>query len=112
MDVDEVFGPLRERWRRLKEEARVRGEMVTKSEGSESGNVSWDEVGVVDDEWLKYGEEAKQLRIEVAKRVRDELLKMREERGWADEDPRAALAKAWRLEPGAWGARFLGVDEE
>ena len=71
-NVDEIFGRQRAEWRRLVE---------------------------------KYDDpadspEARQLRIEVAKTVRDEVSKLREQMGLpADEDDTAALAETWSKEP-------------
>lgn len=73
-DVDKVFGRQREEWRRLTE----------KNDG----------------ESLRDGHEAQQLRIEVAKAVRDEISKLRETMGLApEEDETAALAETWEKEP-------------
>ncbi|EKG10868.1 Tafazzin [Macrophomina phaseolina MS6] len=82
VDVDKVFGDLREKWKRLKE----------KEEGSERL-----EVGVLSD-GLKYGKDAVELRKECAMRVREEVLKVRRGRGWPDEDPKAGLVETWALE--------------
>lgn len=73
-DVDAVFGTERAAWKRLVE----RG----------------------DPESLVDGEEATQLRIRVAKSVRDEVSKLRERAGLPPEhDETAALADTWSKEP-------------
>lgn len=73
-DVEELFGQQREAWRRLAEKS--------------------------DPETLKTSHEAQQLRIEVAKGVRDEVSKLREAMGLApEEDETAALAETWEKEP-------------
>lgn len=73
-DVDKVFGDYRERWRRL----------VQKQQPDD----------------LMYGQEAVALRTEVAKAVRDEISKLREQMGFPqEEDETAALADTWTKEP-------------
>jgi monolysocardiolipin acyltransferase len=49
---------------------------------------------------LRYGPEAKKLRMEVAFTVREEILKLRRARGWPDEDPKARLIDTFREEGG------------
>jgi monolysocardiolipin acyltransferase len=46
-------------------------------------------------EGLKYGKEAVALRMEVANRVRDEVLKVRKSLGYPDEDPKQGLVETW-----------------
>ncbi|KAF4314637.1 Lysophosphatidylcholine acyltransferase [Botryosphaeria dothidea] len=82
VDVEKIFGDLREKWTKLKE----------KEEGSEKL-----EVGMLN-EGLKYGKEAVNLRKECTMRVREEVLKVRRNRGWPDEDPKAGLVETWALE--------------
>ncbi|KAM3434594.1 hypothetical protein MY1884_008594 [Beauveria asiatica] len=73
-DTDVLFGVYRQRWRRLREQ---------KTE-----------------EELRHGPEAVQLRTELAKAVRDEILKMRATLGLPqEEDETAALAETWDKEP-------------
>lgn len=73
-DVDKVFGHHRAAWRRL--------------------------VGKGDAELLRDGQEAVQLRIDVARAVRDEIGKLRESMGLKpEEDETAALAETWAKEP-------------
>ncbi|KAH8169535.1 acyltransferase domain-containing protein [Sarocladium implicatum] len=75
-DVDELFGEQRKEWRRLVKEA----------DG--------------DEERLRTGPEAQQLRIEVAKMVRDEIGRLRVKSGLPeDKDESAALAETWAKEP-------------
>lgn len=74
-NVDRMFGREREQWRRLVEKAG-------------------------DPELLKDAPEAVQLRINVAKTVRDEIGKLREQMGLPpEEDDTAALADTWAKEP-------------
>ena len=84
VDMDACFGDLRDRWRALKEKV---------------GAVS-EEVGILRDEELKYGAEAVELRKECTMRVREQVLRLRRQSGWVDEDPKASLAETWREEGG------------
>lgn len=91
VDVDGVFGDLRERWRKVYERERRK----------ESGEVKGQEVGLavgVLTEELKYGEEAVRLRMECTMRVREKVLEVRRSRGYPDEDPKARLVDTWRKE--------------
>jgi monolysocardiolipin acyltransferase len=53
-------------------------------------------------EFLKYGKEAEELRKECAKRIRNEVLKIRRQRGLPDEDPKEGLVETW-IEEGGLG---------
>lgn len=73
-DIDALFGKQREEWRRL--------------------------VAKGDPELLRSGPEAVQLRVAVAKKVRDEIEKLRESMGFpAEVDEAPALAETWAKEP-------------
>lgn len=73
-DTEVLFGAYRRRWRQLREKQ--------------------------NEEELKYGPEAVQLRTEVAKAVRDEISKMRASLGLPkEEDESVALAETWDKEP-------------
>lgn len=50
-------------------------------------------------EELKYSKEAEAIRVEVTRRVRDEVLKVRRSLGYPDEDPKMALAETWASDP-------------
>lgn len=50
-------------------------------------------------EELKYGAEAQALRIEVARRVRDEIEKLRVGLGYPKDDPKLGLAETWAKDP-------------
>ncbi|KAE8454265.1 hypothetical protein EG329_005190 [Mollisiaceae sp. DMI_Dod_QoI] len=102
VDGEKVFGELRERWRRLvklqKEALMKRGERT-----------EW-EMGELT-EGLKYRNEAVELRKEVTKRIRNEVLKLRRSLGYPDEDPKAGLVETWieegpkrtgKMEDGSW----------
>lgn len=66
-------------------------------------------LGELSDE-LKYGQEAQALRIEVARRVRDEVEKLRMSLGYPEDDPKLGLAETWAREPAA-RAYKSNVDE-
>lgn len=57
-------------------------------------------IGELPDE-LKYSKEAEKIRIEVTKRVRDEVVKLRKSLGYPDEDPawKFGLAETWAKDP-------------
>jgi monolysocardiolipin acyltransferase len=82
---EETWAPFRDRWKRLKEKL---------ASANKSEELS---IGVLNDE-LKYSQEAVNLRIEVALAVREQLLRLRKERGWSDEDPKEGIVDTWRKE--------------
>lgn len=85
VDTDHVFGDLRAQWQELVKRQKT---------GVQTPQV----LGELSDE-LKYGEEATKLRIEVARRVREEVLKVRRSLGYPDEEPPGfELAETWRRE--------------
>ncbi|KAK5746673.1 Lyso-phosphatidylcholine acyltransferase [Elasticomyces elasticus] len=96
VDREKTWSAFRERWRELKDRARRKGNPVSLGEDGGGHEV----LGVVDDDELRYGEEARQLRIEVTMAVRNEVLKVRRAAGWGDEDPKRGLAETYRLESG------------
>lgn len=74
-DVDQLFGRQRATWKKLVE-------------------------STADPERLKDDPKAVQLRIEIAKSIRDEILKLRSSIGLpAEDDDTAALAETWSKEP-------------
>lgn len=96
VDRESVLEPLRERWRVLKRksrECRLRSLM----DGDE---LLPERLGEVDDDELKYGTEATQLRIDVTLAIRNEVLGVRKSRGLPDEDPKRGLAETYRKEGG------------
>jgi monolysocardiolipin acyltransferase len=101
VDRNAVLEPLRERWRALKEMSKRR-RMALLQEGAELPS---ERLGELDDEELKYGPEAEQLRIDVTLAVRNEVLKVRRSRGLPDEDPKRGLAETYRKEGGKYGPR-------
>lgn len=110
---EEVWRGFRERWRRLKERAAAsraedwekhsRGSAVAATTAAGAVDAAWrakDELGVLTDWDLKFGEEAEKLRVEVTLAVRNEVLKVRRATGLADEDPKRSLAETFRAEGG------------
>ncbi|KAI9723335.1 MAG: hypothetical protein M1812_001218 [Candelaria pacifica] len=89
VDTEKTFGDLRRQWKAL----RSKDENAS-AEGKEL------EVGILPD-WLKYGKEAVELRKECTRRIREEVLKVRRQRGLPDEDPKAGLVETWRREGNA-----------
>jgi monolysocardiolipin acyltransferase len=96
VDRETVLEPLRERWRVLKENPRRR-RIELLADGEE---LLVERLGEVKDAELKYGAEAKQLRIDVTLAIRNEVLKVRRSRGLQDEDPKRGLAETFRREGG------------
>jgi monolysocardiolipin acyltransferase len=95
VDSEELFGELRSRWKDL-----VRRE---KEQGGE--------MGVLMSEVLRTGKEAVEIRAEVTRRVRNEVLKVRRSLGYDDEDPKQGLVETWieegnkksgKMEDGSW----------
>lgn len=87
VDMEEKFGDLRDKWKKLvaKELKNVPGGEL--------------EVGHLTDA-LKYGQEAVELRKECSMRVREEVLRVRRMRGWPEEDPKFGLVETYRAEGG------------
>ena len=83
LDVDEVFGDLRARWKQL--QAR---------EEQKSGELAVGELT----ETLKYCDEAVLIRKECTRRMRQAVLDVRRQRGYSDEDPKNSLAETWARE--------------
>jgi monolysocardiolipin acyltransferase len=83
LDVEEVFGDLRRRWRELADR--------------HAEDVRSDDLGLVP-ESLQTHPETVQLRMECTKRVRDAVLEVRRSRGLSDEDPKNGVAETWLRE--------------
>ncbi|KAI5289618.1 hypothetical protein KEM54_003567 [Ascosphaera aggregata] len=90
VDPDKSFGDLRERWQMLVEKSERNRRKIGKNPSP---------LGVLDDEELMTGKEAKELRIECTKRIRDMVLEVRRSRGHPEEDPKEALAETWAERP-------------
>ena len=94
VDTEAVFEPFREKWRALKERARRRKSALL----PRGADFAEEQLGELQDDELKYGAEAVQLRIDVTMAVRDQVLKVRRSRGLPDEDPKRGFAETWRKE--------------
>lgn len=97
LDYERVFGDLRKRWEGLvqrERRAREKEEMV-KGKGKGGELV---QMGELPTEELKYGREAQEIRIECARRMREEILKVRRSLGYPEPDPSFGLAETWRLD--------------
>lgn len=92
VDAEHAFGDLRARWREL-----VRRDAAARQKQDQAARGPL-EMGELTDE-LKYGEEAQKLRVEVARRVRDQIEKLRMGLGYPEDDPKLALAETWAKEP-------------
>lgn len=84
LDTERTFGDLRKRWEELVRRETKDGKILA--------------MGELNDE-LKYGREAVKLRIEVARRIREEIEKLRINAGYPEDDPKLALAETWAKEP-------------
>ncbi|KAM0819242.1 putative Tafazzin family protein [Seiridium cardinale] len=84
VDTERTFGDLRRRWQELVQKETKKGRLLA--------------MGELSDE-LKFGREAVELRIEVAKRVRAEIDRLRVSQGYPEDDPKLALAETWAKEP-------------
>ncbi|KAK5652537.1 hypothetical protein OQA88_10443 [Cercophora sp. LCS_1] len=94
VDYERTFGDLRTRWRGLVER---RG-------------VGKGELGEVEDERLRFGREAQEIRIECARRIREEIMKVRRGMGFPEGDERFGLAETWREDGEKKGRYRSGVD--
>ncbi|TPX12132.1 uncharacterized protein E0L32_007247 [Thyridium curvatum] len=113
VDFEQTFGDLRRQWAALAERSARRrrwelrlledggrrgkgGAAEEEEEGRREGTVTM--MGELSDD-LKYGAEAEAIRVEVAHRVRNEILKLRRSLGYPDEDPALGLAETWAKDP-------------
>ncbi|KAL1843699.1 hypothetical protein VTJ49DRAFT_399 [Mycothermus thermophilus] len=110
VDFEEVFGDLKRRWdglvareRKLwmKEKKSRTGKGKEVMAGTESRNGDgmsgqW-ALGELPSEELRYGQEAQEIRIELTRRLREEVLKVRRALGhYPEPDPSFGLAETWR----------------
>ncbi|KAK3940385.1 hypothetical protein QBC46DRAFT_288595 [Diplogelasinospora grovesii] len=102
LDYEETFGDLRRRWRELVRKSQ-QPQQVQRQESAEKTNgdeeVSRRGGDILSDE-LKYSREAQEIRIEVARRVREEVLKVRRSFGnhYPDSHPPFGRAETWKLD--------------
>jgi len=88
LDTEKTFGDLRAQWQEL-----VRQQQNAQHQALNAPGELTDE--------LKYGERAVKIRVEVARKVREEVLKVRRSLGYPDEEPPGfELAETWAREPG------------
>lgn len=118
VDMEAAFGDLRKRWRQICDrenevilneqmqaelaQAKKQGVKINKKDLLQHKKMLLDsmyevQLGVVSEK-LKWDPEVVELRKECARRVRDEVLKVRRLRGYADEDPKGGLAETWKIE--------------
>ncbi|KAK0623165.1 acyltransferase-like protein [Immersiella caudata] len=89
LDYEATFGDLRRRWHRLVLRTRAQKERATRTKEIAM-------IGELADETLQYGPEAEAIRIEVARRMREEVLKVRRAMGGLpDSDPKLGDALTW-----------------
>jgi monolysocardiolipin acyltransferase len=99
-EVEGPFAELRRRWKDLVERDRR-----TRTSSNEAG-VADVEAGLgVLSEFLKYGKEAVDLRMECTREVRKQVLNLRRKAGLPDEDPKEGLVETWIEEGGSGGGR-------
>lgn len=98
VDGEKVFGPFRKKWDELKRKARTKRLKYFAADSMEAD--VGEELGVLQDEELRSGPEAEQLRIDVTLAVRNEVLKVRKSVGLPDEDPKRSLAATFKEEGG------------
>jgi len=95
VDYERTFGDLKRQWDALVERERKR--LV--KEGGEKAMILLKQMmpGELPTDELKYGKEAREIRIEVARRLREEVLRLRRELGgYPEPDPSFAFAETWR----------------
>ncbi|KAK4192099.1 putative lysophosphatidylcholine acyltransferase [Podospora australis] len=104
LDYDAVFGDLKHKWdalvaRETKKQQKGRffgllgNSAQTKTQEVED---TQQQVGELTSEELRYGKEATEIRIEVARRMREEVLKVRRKLGgYKESDPSFAFAETW-----------------
>jgi len=94
LDYEATFGDLRRKWQALVLQTRVQRELVLREK-----EVTM--LGELTDDVLRYGREAEEIRIEVARRMREEVLKVRKAMGeFPDPDPRLGDASTWAADAG------------
>ena len=105
VDFDATFGDLRSRWEGLvrRAEGKERGPSTSswwfgsREEGKGGGRGGGGGGPTTID--LRDGPEARAIRVEVASRMRDEVLKLRSRMGYPDSDPVLGLAETWAKDP-------------
>lgn len=98
VDTEERFGDLRQRWKELVNRSRAARRSAKGRAGSSNVQEEAEAMGELTDD-LKYGEEALEIRVEVARRVREEVLKLRQKLRYPEPDPAFAYAETWAKDP-------------
>ena len=89
LDFDATFGDLRKRWQGLVKKRRT----AQLAEPGSTEAVSM--LGELTDDELRFGQEAIEIREEVARRVRESVLKVRASLGYPASDPSYGYAETW-----------------
>ncbi|KAI6357568.1 hypothetical protein MCOR25_007612 [Pyricularia grisea] len=97
LDFDLAFGDLKRKWDALVAEAAAAA--ASRAAAADSSR-RWIVPFPAEPVDLEHGDEARAIRVEVAKRIRDEVLKLRRGLGYPDQDPKMGLAETWAREPG------------
>ncbi|KAH8837412.1 hypothetical protein MCOR27_008338 [Pyricularia oryzae] len=93
LDFDLAFGDLKRKWDALVASA-------ADAAASRAAPSRWRVAFPAETVDLEHGEEARAIRVEVTRRIRDEVLKLRHGLGYPDQDPEMGLAETWAREPG------------
>ncbi|TLS29804.1 hypothetical protein PpBr36_00333 [Pyricularia pennisetigena] len=93
LDFDLAFGDLKRKWDALVASAAA-------AAASRAAPSRWAVAFPAETVDLEHGDEARAIRIEVTKRIRDEVLKLRRGLGYPDQDPGMGSAETWAREPG------------
>ncbi|KAK4146283.1 uncharacterized protein C8A04DRAFT_9883 [Dichotomopilus funicola] len=100
LDYEATFGDLKRRWDRLVVRERERERLA-----SRGGNPTYHDTTLPPT--LRNGPEAQEIRIQVALRMRDEILKLRRSLGrYPDPEPSFGLAETWREDGGIEAKRY------
>jgi monolysocardiolipin acyltransferase len=92
LDYETTFGDLRRKWQALVLRTRAQKERATRTREIAM-------LGELTDEALRYGPEAEAIRIEVARRMREEVHKVRKTMGgFSDPDPKLGDALTWAVD--------------
>ncbi|KAK0674248.1 putative lysophosphatidylcholine acyltransferase [Cercophora samala] len=122
LDYERTFGDLKARWDELVRRERLKEKGETKTvgwlwktpvavvaaenkDGQEGGGGQV--VGELVSEELRNGKEAREIRIEVARRMREEILRLRRERGvYKESDESFGRAETWGVDKGEGGKKY------
>ncbi|ETN39075.1 uncharacterized protein HMPREF1541_05297 [Cyphellophora europaea CBS 101466] len=108
VDPEARFGDLRQRWQQLQNRWIEEADPGATKADKELTLFASLGMGM---QGLSYSAEVLELWIETTLRVREEVLRLRRDRGWPDEDPKASVAETWvregpkrqgQMEDGTW----------